>query len=142
VELLGQGLTQAEVARAVGVDARSVRRWKRDLRLGGRSALKAVPASGRPPRLSSGQRQRLERHLLKGAHAAGFATDLWTCPRVAEHIERTFGIRYHVDHVCRLLHQMNWSPQKPTRKAVERDEEGIAQWVKQSWPAIKKKRAG
>lgn len=130
------------MARAVGVDARSVRRWKHDVRLGGRSALKAVAASGRPPRLSLAQRERLERHLLKGAQAAGFATDLWTCPRVAEHIERTFGIRYHVDHVCRLLHHMNWSPQKPTRKAVERDEEGIAQWVKQSWPGIKKKRAG
>jgi transposase len=134
-------LTQAEVARAVGVDPRSVRRWKHDLRFGGRAALRAVPASGRPPRLTAGQRQRLERHLLKGAQAAGFATDLWTCPRVAEHIERTFDIRYHVDHVCRLLHQMNWSPQKPTRKAVERDEEGIAQWVRQTWPVIKKKRA-
>jgi hypothetical protein len=33
---------------------------------------------------------------------------------------------------------MNWSPQKPTRKAIERDEEGIGQWVKQEWPAIKK----
>lgn len=130
------------MARAVGVDPRSVRRWKRDLRLGGRAALRAVPASGRPPRLSPGQRQRLEKHLLKGAQAAGFATDLWTCPRVAEHIARTFDIRYHVDHIGRLLHQMNWSPQKPARKAVERDEEGIAQWVKQSWPAIKKKRAG
>jgi len=79
--------------------------------------------------------------LLKGAQAAGFATDLWTCPRVAEHIQRTFGVGYHVDHVCRLLHGMNWSPQKPTRRAVERDEEGIAQWVRQVWPAIKKKRA-
>lgn len=142
VDLLGQGLTQAEVARAVGVDARSVRRWKRDLRLGGRAALKAVPASGRPLKLTAGQRQRLEKHLLEGAQAAGFATDLWTCPRVAEHIERSFGVRYHVDHVCRLLHAMNWSPQKPARKAVERDEEGIGQWVKEAWPAIKKKRAG
>ena len=139
--MLGQGLTQAEAARAVGVDPRSVRRWKHELKRGGWAALKAVPAPGRPPRLSSGLRHRLEKHLLKGAEAAGFATDLWTCPRVAEHIRRTFGVGYHVDHVCRLLQRMNWSPQKPTRKAVERDEEGIAQWVKQSWPAIKKKRA-
>jgi transposase len=142
VVLLEQGLTQAEVARAVDVDPRSVRRWKHDLRLGGRAALEAVPASGRPPKLSSAQRQRLEKHLLKGARAAGFPTDLWTCPRVAEHMERAFGVRYHVDHVCRLLHAMNWSPQKPTRKAVERDEEGIGRWVKQVWPAIKKKQAG
>ncbi len=140
--MLGQGITQAEIARIVDVDARSVRRWKHDLRWGGRAALQAVPARGRPLKLSPGQRRRLEKHLLKGARAAGFATDLWTCPRVAEYIARTFGVRYHVDHIGRLLHAMNWSPQKPTRKAVERDEEGIRQWVKQVWPAIKKKRAG
>jgi|SRR6266581_6990860 len=141
-ELLRQGLTQAEIARLLDVDPRSVRRWKHDLRLGGRAALKAVPASGRPPKLSSRQRQRLEKQLLKGAQAAGFASDLWTCPRVAEHIEHTFGVRYHADHIGRLLHAMNWSPQKPARKAIERDPEGIGQWVKQTWPGIKKKRAG
>jgi transposase len=36
---------------------------------------------------------------------------------VAEHIERTFGVRYHVDHICRLLHAMHWGPQRPVRKA-------------------------
>lgn len=141
-ELLAQDVTQTEIARILDVDARSVRRWKHDLRFGGKAALRAVPASGRPPKLSPVQRRRLEKHLLKGAQAAGFPTDLWTCPRVAEHIERSFGVRYHVDHVGRLLHSMNWSPQKPTRKAVERDEEGIRQWVKHVWPAIKKKPAG
>lgn len=142
IRLLEQGLTQAEIARSLDVDSRSVRRWKHDWSLGGWTALKAVPASGRPLKLSSVQRQRLEKQLLKGAQSAGFPSDLWTCPRVAEHIERSFGVRYHVDHVCRLLHAMKWSPQKPVRKAVERDEEGIGQWVKQTWPNIKKKRAG
>lgn len=142
IELLHQGLTQAEVAHILDVDARSVRRWKRADRAGGKAALQAVRASGRPPKLTNRQRQRLEKQLLRGAEAAGFATDLWTCPRVAEHIERTFGVHYHVDHIGRLLHALNWSPQKPTRKAVERDEEGIGQWVKQVWPAIKKKHAG
>lgn len=141
-ELLAQGITQAEIARVLGVDARSVRRWKHDLRFGGRAALQAVPASGRPLKLNSGQRQRLEKHLLKGALAAGFPTDLWTCPSVSEHIEHTFGVRYHVDHVCRLLHAMNWSRQNPARKSVERDEEGIGQWVKQVWPDNQKKRNG
>ena len=124
------------------VDTRSVRRWKAAHQSGGRKALQAVAASGRPPKLTSEQRRRLEKQLLRGATSAGFATDLWTCPRVAEHIQRTFGLRYHVDHIGRLLHAMNWSPQKPTRKAMERDEEGIRQWVKEVWPAIKKKRVG
>lgn len=124
------------------VNSRSVRRWKAAHQGGGRKALQAVKASGRPPKLTPEQCQQLEKQLLRGAAAAGFATDLWTCPRVAEHIQRSFRLHYHVDHIGRLLHAMNWSPQKPTRKAVERDEAGIRQWVKQVWPAIKKKRAG
>jgi transposase len=119
-----------------------VRRWCAAQRQGGKKALQAVPASGRPTKLTAAQRQELEKQLLKGARSAGFPTDLWTCPRVTDLIRRSFGVRYHVDHIGRLLHALNWSPQKPTRKAVERDEEGIRRWIKQAWPAIKKKRAG
>ena len=108
-DLLNQGLTQAEIARTLHVDPRSVRRWKHAMRSGGMDSLKAHPASGRPPKLSPDQRRQLEEQLLRGAFLAGFPTDIWTCSRVAEHIERTFGVRYHVDHVGRLLHSMNWS---------------------------------
>ena len=138
--LLQQGLSLVEVAHRLGVDRRSVRRWNSAARREGREALAAQPASGRPPRLTAGQRRRLEKTLLRGAEAAGFATPLWTCPRVAAWIEQRFGIHYHVDHVCRLLHGLGFTPQKPVRRAVERDEEAIRQWVKQLWPAIKKKR--
>jgi transposase len=142
LELLKQGHTQTDVAGIMDVDPRSVRRWCAAQRQGGKRALQAVPASGRPTKLTAAQRQELEKQLLKGARSAGFPTALWTCPRVADLIRRSFGVRYHVDHIGRLLHALNWSPQKPTRKAVERDEEGIRRWIKQVWPAIKKKRAG
>lgn len=138
--LLQQGLSPVEVAQRLGVDRRSVRRWKSAARRQGSEALRAQPAPGRPARLSRGQRRGLERALLRGAEAAGFPTPLWTCPRVAAWVERRFGIRYHPDHVCRLLHALGFTPQKPTRRAVERDEEAIATWVKQQWPALKKKR--
>jgi len=138
--LLQQGLSPVEVAQRLGVDRRSVRRWKSAARRQGSEALRAQPAPGRPARLSRGQRRGLERALLRGAEAAGFPTPLWTCPRVAAWVERRFGIRYHPDHVCRLLHALGFTPQKPMRRAVERDEEAIATWVKQQWPALKKKR--
>ena len=138
--LLQQGLSPVEVAQRVGVDRRSVRRWKSAARRQGQEALRAQPAPGRPHRLSASQQRVLERALLRGPEAAGFPTPLWTCPRVADWIQQRFGIRYHVDHVCRLLHALGFTPQKPARRAVERDEEAIGQWVKQQWPAIKKKR--
>jgi transposase len=142
VELLAQGHPPVEVARMVGVDRRSVRRWKAAFRKKGRAAIAARPACGRPPKLSPSLIRRLERALLRGAQAAGFPTDLWTCPRVAQLIAQRFRIRYHVDHLGRLLHALGWSPQKPARRAVERDEEAIQGWVKQTWPALKKKPTG
>jgi transposase len=142
VALLSQGYPPVEVARMIGVNRRSVRRWKAAYRREGHRALVARPASGRPPKLSALQTHRLERELLRGAQAAGFATDLWTCPRVARLIEQHFRVHYHVDHIGRLLHSLGWSPQKPARRAIERDEEGIQRWIKQTWPALKKKRVG
>jgi transposase len=142
VELLQQGQSPFEVAQAVGCDRRSVRRWSAAFRKRGAPALKARAASGRPPRLDTKAKGRLEKTLLRGAVAAGFPTDLWTCPRVAQLIEEHFGVTYHVDHICRLLHGLGWSPQKPQRRAIERDEEEIRRWVKKEWPRIRKKPRG
>lgn len=142
IDLLEQGYAPVEVAQRLGVDRRSVRRWKAAYRQGGRRAIRARPATGRPPKLSPEQREQLRQALLEGAQAAGFPTDLWTCPRVARLITQRFGVRYHVDHIGRLLHALGWSPQKPQRRAVERNEEAIQHWTQQEWPRIKKKPRG
>ena len=136
--LLADGLLLSEVAQRIGVDRRSVRRWKAAVRKHGEQGVRARAASGRPSRLSPQHKRRLEALLIKGPIAAGFHTDLWTCPRVAEMIKQRFGIDYHVDHVGRLLHDLGWSPQKPTRRAVERDEQEIRRWVREDWPRVKK----
>lgn len=139
IELLHQGHQPVEVARELGVDRRSVRRWKAAYNKEGMQGIRAKPASGRPPRLRAKQREKLKRLLLKGAVASGFSTDLWTCPRIAKVIQARFGVRYHVDHIGRLLRALGWSPQIPQRRAKERDEVEIQRWVQQEWPRIKKK---
>ena len=138
VALLKRKLSFHEVARRVGCHASSVLRWWRALRRGGPAALNPKSASGRPCRLTVRQKQRLVVHLRKGAVAQGYRTELWTTQRIAELIEREFAIRYHRDHVGRLLHQMGWSHQKPERRAIERDEVAIAEWKRTVWPAVKK----
>lgn len=139
IALLEEGHAPVEVARLVGVDRRSVRRWNAAYRKQGASGVAARAVPGRPCKLSKRQRAHLEGMLLRGAAANGFESDLWTCPRVAQVIARRFGIRYHVDHIGRLLRSLGWTPQRPTRRALERDEEGIQRWIKQEWPRIKKK---
>jgi len=137
--LLGQGLGLRAVARAVGASPSSVKRWSDALKGGGPDALKAKPHPGRRPLLSLRQKERLRRLLLKGARKVGYATDLWTCPRVAEVITKHFGVRYHPDHVWRILRGLGWTCQKPERRARERDEETVRQWREQRWPHIKKR---
>lgn len=135
---LQDGIQPVEIARKIGVDRRSVRRWKAAFLKDGPGAIRAKPLSGRPAKLDPAEKKALESTLLQGARAVGYATDLWTCPRVAQMIHKTFGVRYHVDHIGRLLHSLGWSPQKPQRKAIERDEAAIQRWVKTTWPKVKK----
>lgn len=140
--LLKEGWLPAEVAKRLGVDRRSVRRWKAAARAAGAQGVRARPAAGRPSKLAVKDKRRLEGLLLKGPVAAGFGTDSWTCPRVAELIEQRFGVQYHVDHVGRLLHDLGWSPQKPARHALERDEDAIRRWVRADWARVKKTPTG
>jgi transposase len=139
ISLLNKGLQPVDVAHRIGVDRRSVRRWRADYKRHGTDGLKATVATGRPPKLNVKQRKRLEHFLLQGPREAGFSTDLWTCPRVAKVIRDEFNIDYHVDHIGRILHGLGFSPQKPERRAIERDEAAIQRWVRYTVPHIKKK---
>ena len=139
ISLLKQGFKPVDVARRVGVDRRSVRRWSATYKRNGTDGLKATIATGRPAKLNVKQRKQLERYLLQGPRTAGFSTDLWTCPRVAKVIRDEFDVDYHVDHIGRVLHGLGFSPQKPERRAIERDEESIQRWIRYTVPHIKKK---
>lgn len=142
IALLKEGFMPHEVAKRLEVDRRSVRRWRSAYRRRGLGALKAMPAPGRPTKLSARARERLRRMLVKGASACGFPTDLWTCPRVVEFIKREFHITYHRAHLSRLLHGLGMTPQKPSRQPRERNEKQVRGWVATTWEVAKKKSAG
>jgi len=132
---------QAEVARILGVSRQSVSRWHQDWCRGGKEALKGAERLGRKPRLDSAQLERIEEELLKGARAHGFSSALWTLKRIATIIERVTGVRYHPGHVWKILGQMGWSLQKPAKRAKERNEAGVKEWIAETWTAVKKKPA-
>jgi transposase len=132
-----RGASQAQVAVEFGVSRQTASRWYAAWRSGGLRALRAPTRQGHPARLTDTQRKQVERALLRGAEAHGFDNDLWTLARVAVVIERLTGQRYHPGHAWRILRAMGWTPQRPTRRALERDEDRIAQWVATDWPRIK-----
>jgi transposase len=136
--LFERGLTPAEVARRLEVSCQSAVTWLRAWESQGRAGLRGARRAGRLPRLSAEQLSAVEAALLEGARAHGYNTDLWTLARVAEVIEQVTGIGYHQGHVWRILRSMGWSRQKPARRAVERDDEAVARWVRDAWPQVKK----
>jgi transposase len=136
--MLEEGVSQSEVAREMGVTRQSVHAWVKVLETQGEKGLARVP-TGRKPRLNATQLNQLGELLKAGPQAHGYATALWTTERIARLIHRQFRVRYHRDHIGRLLGQMGWSCQRPTGRARERKEEEIVRWKRVEWPRIKKK---
>ena len=135
-------LRQAEIARRLGVSRTSVNRWYAAWRKGGKPALRGAGRAGRRPRLEKSDLQVLDQSLRAGAQAWGFSTELWTLPRVARVIKEITGVEYHPGHVWRILRGLNWTRQRPVRRAKERDEKAIQRWVAEDWPRVKKTLAG
>ena len=138
VAMLKRGVKATDVAKALRTSLVSVGRWRKAAESGGFRALSARPAPGRPPKLSPAKRQLIVALLRKGPTHYVFATELWTLARVAEVIERKFGVSYDPSQVWRILMGLDWTCQMPHRRARERDEQWIARWRRVAWPRIKK----
>ncbi len=136
--LVAHGLSLNDVGRKLGCAPSSVMRWRDAVRRQGSRGLMVRSSPGRPPKLRPAEQRRLLKVLLRGALANGYATELWTTRRIAAVIRKTFGVHYHPDHVGRLLHQLEWTPQKPETRALERDDAASEQWKREAWPRVKK----
>ncbi|MGI0129349.1 MAG: winged helix-turn-helix domain-containing protein [Thermoplasmata archaeon] len=137
--LLNSGLSQAEVARQLGVTPVAVCKWKMALEEGGQNALRAIPRPGRPTLVPRETLATLPELLAKGALAYGFSTDLWTIPRIIEVTQSEWGVRYTETAMWRLLKRHGLSWQRPRRQAREKDLRAVNNWRRRSWPRYKKK---
>jgi transposase len=141
-QMFARGKRQVDVVDALGVSAQTASRWHRTFLAEGTDGLAGAGRAGRLPKLSDEQLAQVEQALLNGPRANGFPTEMWTLARVAEVIETLTGIRYGQTQTWTLLRErLRWSRQRPARRAIERNDEAIATWIKQDWPRIKKRAA-
>jgi transposase len=136
--LLREGRGVCDVAEILGVTAGAVSQWKTAFDEQGEAGLRSKPHPGGQFKLAPERLAKLPEILLAGPERHGFSTKLWTLTRVAEVIDRKFGVLYHPAHVWKILVGLGWSCQKPERRARERDENAIAEWRDQKWPRIKR----
>ena len=73
--------------------------------------------------------------------AAGYDSGVWTGPMIGDLIEHRFGVRYHKHNVPRILHELGFSLQRPRKRLARADAEKQATWLRETFPAIKKKRS-
>jgi transposase len=133
-DLFEQGVRQSKVAEVLGVTPQAVSLWRRAWAEGGREALLSKGPGGNSY-LSAEQERELDDLLRAGPTAYGWEDQRWTLARVGVLIEERFKVTYEISGVWRLLDRLGWSWQVPKVRAVERDEEAIAAWRTETWPA-------
>lgn len=139
VTRVGEGWSPADTAGFLGVHVETVRKWVRKHRAGGDDGLAGTPHPGRAPFLMPEQEAQVLGWLTQRPTDFGFRTDLWTAARVAQLIEDEFGVKYHPNYLREWLTKRRHSPQKPARRAKQRNPVAIASWLADEYPAAQKK---
>ena len=129
-----------DIAAESGVTRGSVNRWLQWYDADHVEGLRTRIAEGPTPKLTEEQREALIVIIELGPIQAGYQSGVWTGPMIGDLIEQRFGVRYHNHHVPRLLHQLGFSVQRPRKRLARADLARQATWLRQTLPAIKKKR--
>src|SRR5271166_5234648 len=114
--------------------------WLEKFRAGGWEALAEQIAEGPPPKLTEKQRQQVRRWILgKDPRQHGFDFGLWTRRIVQKLIQEKMGVALCLTSVGKLLASLEITPQKPLRRAYERDPQAVAAWKEKEFPALKRR---
>ena len=140
VKAVLEGKKQVEIAKIFGVTRQAVGKWVKAYREGGTRILKAKP-KGRPKggTLLPWQAAQIAKAVID-RHPEQLKLPFYLCTReaVSELIERKFGVLLSVWTVGRYLKRWGFTPQKPLRRAFERDPKAVRRWLEEEYPAIRK----
>ena len=138
VQRVKEGERPSSVMASYGLCRTTIYKWLRAARRGGMKALKARKHPGPLPTLSSRQKLQVRRWINgKDPRQYGFDFGLWTRKIVAALIEQKFSVQLGVTAVGRLLAELDITPQKPLRRAYERDPVAIKRWTTEVFPRLR-----
>jgi len=136
VKLHQRGVPAAALAESFGVTPQAVYAWLQKARDEGVARLRARPAPGREPALDRDDTRELLRILRCRATKWGYATDLWSGPRIRHLLRWYFGVTYHPKHMPRLLRRLGLVIKFPERRALEQDPKALRRWKTERLPDI------
>lgn len=138
---IDKGMTRVEAAQVFGVSYSVIGKWQRRRRSGGRAAL-AEDRRGRPAgqtRLAPGQAAVIVNLITdRTPDQLKLPFVLWTREAVRDLIRERFGLSLSVWTVGRHLRRWGFTPQKPVRRAWERDDAAVRRWLKVEYPRIRR----
>jgi transposase len=137
---LQSGMSQADAARNFGVADRSIRRWVANVRQH-RTEQYVQGPRGRPAgvgaKLTAKQALKVKNAVIgKLPDQLKLPFYLWTRHAVGMLIARHTGVTVSLATVGNYLAAWGLTPQKPVRRAYERDDAQIAQWLETDYPKI------
>lgn len=138
LKLYQKGHSQYQIAKALKISFEAVSNWVEAYRKHGLQGLKSKGRPGPKAKLTEAKRQKLKAAILKGPKAYGYGTDLWTLRRMQTLIRKLARVSYHPGHVWKVVVSLGFSCQKPQKRAKERDEQAVKNWLKKTWPRIKR----
>jgi len=128
------------VAKSFGIYRTSIYKWLRAHRKRGRDALRSTKAEGPTPKLTESQKNQVRRWIIgKDPRQYGFDFGLWTRSIIAQMVRERFDVSLTLPSIGRLLSSLDITPQKPLRRAYERNEKEIKQWKEEKYPALRKR---
>jgi len=134
------GEAPSGVMESLGLCRTTIYPWLRKYEDEGMEALVEKIAQGPEPKLTEKQRQQVRRWILgRDPRQYGFDFGLWSRRIVRELIAEKFGIELGLTAVGRLLAKLELTPQKPLRRAYERDPVAVDLWVEETYPKLKKR---
>jgi transposase len=138
--VIEDGERPSDVMDSLGLCRTSIYPWLREFRDKGMEALVESIAQGPTPKLSENQRQRVKRWILgKDPRQYGFDFGLWSRRIVQQMIKEKMGVDLSLTSVGKHLAGLDITPQKPLRRAYERDPAVVALWEKETHPMLRKR---
>jgi transposase len=139
VQRVWAGEKPSVVIASYGFSRQIIYKWLREAKGKGRGlrALRSRKATGRPRTLTAKQEQQLFRWINgKDPRQHGFDFGLWTRLVVRGLIADKFDANLGVTAVGKLLAKLGLTPQKPLKRAYERDPAAIEAWKNETYPSI------
>ena len=138
--VIEDGERPSDVMKSFGLCRTTIYPWLREFKAEGWEVLAESIAQGPPPKLTPRQQQQVKRWILgKDPRQYGFDFGLWTRRIVQLLIQEKMGIELCLTSVGKLLASLDITPQKPLRRAYERDPQAVQLWLDQTYPKLKRR---